>query len=47
MSLWLGAHLSQQLTQHGLEFSGIGDLLVDQFCPRLDLQSVAHGVEIA
>jgi hypothetical protein len=45
--LWLDTHLSQQLTQHRLQLSGISDLLVDRMCSSLDLQSLADGVEVS
>ena len=45
--VWLDTYLGQQLTQHGLQLSGISDLLVDRMRPSLDLQSVTNGVEVA
>jgi len=44
--LWLCTHLSEQLTEHRLQFGSVSDFFVDRMRPSLDLQSVADGVEI-
>jgi hypothetical protein len=36
VAIRLGAHLSQQLTQHGLQLSGISNFLVNRTRPRFD-----------